>query len=150
MISIRIAVYSLIALNFLRMTARKLLRPAPRLAMPPAAPGDIQDTLTLGAMVRTGDTWSAFMVSGAATAALSDSQSSWLHHAMFTASDGLIRKLPGRNGEIRLCIWNPKMKKPHISAKGIAKMLGLSGTREARFVDRFHSLVRQFNEAVSR
>ena len=148
--SLCIAVYSLIAIHFLRLTARKLLRPSPKLAMPPAAPGDTLDTLTLGAMVRTDDEWAAFMVSGAATATISDSQSSWLHHAMFTASDGLIQELPGKNCEIRLCTWSTKMQKPHIPAPTIARMFGLAGTQEARFNAKFQSLVHQFNEAVAR
>ena len=148
--SIRIAIYSLIAIHFLRLTARKLLRPSPKLVMPPAAPGDTPETVTLGVMVRTGDGWAAFMVSGAATATISYSQVSWLHHAMFTASDGLIQELPGKNCEFRLCLWTPKMKKPHITAPTIARMFGLAGTQEARFNAKFYSLVNQFNEAVSR
>ena len=148
--SIRIAIYLSIAIHFLRMTARKLLRPAPRLAMPPAAPGDTPDTVTLGAMVRTDDEWAAFMVSGAATATIFHSQVSWLHHAMFTASDGLLQELSGKNCEVRLCLWCPEQKKPHITAPTLARMFGLSGTREARFNARFASLVHQFNEAVYR
>ena len=148
--SLRIAIYSLIAIHFLRLTAMKLLRPAPKLVMPPAAPGDTPEKVTLGAMVRTGDEWTAFMVSGAATATISDSQSYWLHHAMFTASDGFIRELSGTNCEIRLCTWCPERKKPHIHAAELARMFGLTGTREARFIARFNSLVHQFNEAVYR
>lgn len=148
--SIRIAIYSLIAIHFLRMTARKLLRPAPKLAMPPAAPGDTTERVTLGAMVRTDDEWAAFMVSGATTATISSSQSDWLHHAMFMASDGLIRELSGKDCEIRLCTWCPERKKPHITAPAIARMFGLDGTQKARFTARFDSLVHQFNEAVCR
>lgn len=144
------AVYSLIAIHFLRLTARKLLRPSPKLAMPPATPGASPIVVTLGAMVRTQDEWAAFMVSGAATATIYDSQSYWLHHAMFTASDGLIRELAGTNCEIRLCTWCPEQKKPHIHAAELARMFGLTGTREARFIAMFNSLIRQFNEAVYR
>lgn len=148
--SLHIAVYSLIAIHFLRMTAGKLLRPAPKLAMPPVAPGDTLERVTLAAMVRTGDEWAAFMVSGAATATISGSQFDWLHHAMFTASDGLIRELPGTNCEIRLCAWSLDRKKTHITAPIIASMFGLSGSREARFIATFDSLVHRFNEAVCR
>lgn len=148
--SIRMAIYSLIVINFLRMTARKLLRPAPKLVMPPAAPGDTPESVTLGAMVRTGDEWAAFMVSGAATATISDSQSYWLHHAMFTASDGLIRELSGTDCEIRLCTWCPERKTPRMTPQALARMFGLAGTREARFTAMLGSLVHQFNEAVSR
>lgn len=144
------AVYSLIAIHFLRMTARKLLRPAQKLVMPPAAPGDTPETVTLGAMVRTQDEWTAFMVSGAATATISDSQSYWLHHAMFTASDGFLRELSGTDCEIRLCTWCPERKKPRITATALARMVGLSGTRETRFTAMLVSLVHRFNEAVSR
>jgi hypothetical protein len=146
--SLRTAVYMSIALHFLRKTARKLLRPAPKLAMPPAAPGDITERVTLGAVVRTSDGWAAFMVSGAATATISDSQASWLHRAMFQASDGFRQELTGKNCEIRLCIWCPENKKPHITAPTIARMFGLTGTQEARFIAMFDSLVHQFNEAV--
>jgi hypothetical protein len=148
--SIRIAIYASIAIHFLRMTARKLLRPAPKLVMPPAAPGDITERVTLGAVVRTSDGWAAFMVSGAATATISDSQASWLHRAMFQASDGVRQELTGKNCEIRLCIWCPENKKPHITAPTIARMFGLTGTQETRFNARFTSLVHQFNEAVCR
>jgi hypothetical protein len=144
------AVYSLIAIHFLRLTARKLLRPSPKLAMPPATPGASPIVVTLGAMVRTQDEWAAFMVSGAATATISDSQSYWLHHAMFTASDGLIRELAGTNCEIRLCTWCPERKKPRITATALARMVGLSGTRETRFTALLVSLVHRFNKAVSR
>ena len=147
---LRIAVYSLIAIHFLRLTARKLLRPSPKLAMPPATPGASPIVVTLGAMVRTQDEWAAFMVSGAATATIYDSQSYWLHHAMFTASDGLIRELAGTNCEIRLCTWCPEQKKPRITPREIARRFGLDGTREARFTALFDSLVHQFNEAVHR
>lgn len=41
--SLRIAIYLSILIHFLRMTARKL-SPAPKLAMPPEAPGDTQDS----------------------------------------------------------------------------------------------------------
>jgi len=148
--SLRIAIYLSIAIHFLRMTARKLLRPSPRLAMPPATPGDTPEKVTLGAMVRTDDHWAAFIVSGAATATISHSQSYWLHHAMFTASDGLIRELTGTDCEIRLCTWCPEQKKPRITPREIARMFGIDGTREARFTALFDSLVHQFNEAVYR
>ena len=148
--SLRIAIYSLSAIHFLRKTAGKLLRPAPKLVMPPASPGDTPERVTLAAMVRTGDRWDAFMVSGAVTATISDSQSNWLHHAMFTASDGLIRELSGKNCEIRLCAWCPEQKKLHISAPALASMFGLSGTQKTRFTATFNSLVHQFNEAVCR
>ena len=148
--SLRIAIYSIIAIHFLRMTARKLLRPAPKLAMPPAAPGDTLESVTLGAMVRTDDKWAAFMVSGAATATISGPQSDWLHHAMFMASDCLIPELHGKDCEIRLCTWSPERKKPHMAPTEIARMFGLAGTQEARFTARFDSLVHQFNEAVCR
>lgn len=148
--SIRIAIYSLIAIHFLRMTARKLLRPAPKLVMPPAAPGDTQERVTLAAMVRTGDEWAAFMVSGSVTATISYTQTSWLHHAMFKASDGFLQELPIHDCEVRLCPWPPDRKKPHITAPAIARMFGLAGTRETRFIARFDSLVHQFNEAVCR
>lgn len=144
------AAYLSIVIHFLRLTARKLLRPAPKLVMPPATPGDTTERVTLGAMVRTDDKWAAFMVSGAATATISGSQSSWLHHAMFMASDGLIRELHGTNCEIRLCTWCPELKKPHITPQALARMFGLAGTQEARFIAMFDSLVRQFNEAVFR
>ena len=148
--SIRIAIYSLIAIHFLRVTARKLLRPAPKLVMPPAAPGETPERVTLGAMVRTDDKWAAFMVSGAATATISGSQSDWLHHAMFMASDCLIPVLSGKDCEIRLCTWSPERKKPHITPQAIARMFGLAGTRESRFIAMLDSLVHQFNEAVCR
>ena len=147
--SLHIAIYLSIAIHFLRMTARKLLRPAPKLVMPPAAPGDIPERVTLAAMVRTGDRWDAFMVSGAVTATVSSSQSSWLRHAMYSASDGLIRELPGTNYEIRLCAWYPERKKPYIAAPALTRMFGLSGTQEARFTAMVNSLVHRFNEAVS-
>ena len=148
--SIRMAIYASIVIHFLRLIRRKLIRPAPKLVMPPATPGDTTESVTLGAMVRTDDEWSAFMVSGAATADISDSQSSWLHHALFMASDGLIRELHGTNCEIRLGTWCPERKKPHITPQALARMFGLAGTREANFTARFDSLVRQFNEAVFR
>lgn len=149
--SLRIAVYSLIAIHFLRMTARKLLRPSSKLTMPPAAPGDIMERVTLGAVVRTSDGWAAFMVSGAATATISDSQASWLHDAMFHAPDGFRQELTGKNCEIRLCIWCPEHnKKPNITSRALARMCGLAGTQEARFTARFDTLVHQFNEAVCR
>ncbi len=148
--SLRIAIYASIVIHFLRMTARKFLRPAPKLAMPPAAPGDTPERVTLAAMVRTGDEWAAFMVSGAATATISHSQASWLHRAMFIASDCFHQELPINDCEVRLCPWCPERKKPHITAQTIARMCGLAGTREARFIARFDSLVHQFNEAVYR
>lgn len=148
--SVRIAIYTSIVIHFLRMTARKLLRPAPKLAMPPAAPGDTPERVTLGAMVRTGDEWAAFMVSGAATATISHSQAYWLHHAMFKASDGFLQELPIHDSEVRLCPWCPENKKPHITAPALARMFGLSGTKETSFTARFDSLVHQFNEAVYR
>lgn len=148
--SLRIAIYASIAIHFLRMTARKLLRPAPKLVMPPAAPGDTPERVTLGAVVSTDDEWAAFMVSGAATATISSSQASWLHRAMFQSSDGFRQELSGKNCEIRLCIWCPENKKPHITAPTIARMFGLAGTQEARFNAMFTSLVHQFNEAVCR
>ena len=43
--------------NAARNLQRKLLRPAPKLAMPPAAPGETPESVTLGAMVRTDDKW---------------------------------------------------------------------------------------------
>lgn len=147
--SLHIAIYSLIAIHFLRLTRRKLLRPAPKLVMPPAAPGDFPTRLTLGAMVRTGDRWDAFMVSGAATATISNSQATWLHHAMVTASDGFRQELSA-NCKLMLGIWAPELKKPLITAPELARMFGLTGTREDRFIDRLDSLVHQFNEAVSR
>ena len=150
MIPIRIAVYALIAIHFLRMTERKLLRHAPKLVMPPAAPGDFPERVTLAALVRTQDEWAAFMVSGAATATISDSQHSWLHHAMYRASDCLIPELPGTGCEVRLCPWPPERKRPRITPREIARMAGLSGSRAAGFADRFASLVHRFNEAVSR
>ena len=150
MIPLRIAVYALIAIHFLRMTERKLLRPAPKLVMPPAAPGDFPERVTLAALVRTGDKWEAFMVSGAATATISQSQNSWLHHAMYRASDGFIQELSGTDCEVRLCPWCPERKRPHIAAPGVARILGLAGSRAAMFADRFVSLVHRFNEAVSR
>lgn len=148
--SLRLAIYSLIAIHFLRVTRRKLLRPAPKLVLPPATPGDTPDRITLGAMVRMDDEWAAFMVSGAATATISVSQSQWLHHAMFKASDCLIPVLSGKDCEIRLCTWSPERKKPLITPQAIARMFGLDGTREASFTARFASLVHQFNEAVCR
>lgn len=144
------AIYLSIVINFLRMTRRKLLRPSPKLAMPPAAPGDTPERVTLGAVARTGDEWAAYMVSGAATATISSSQASWLHRAMFKASDGFLQELSGTNCELRLCTWCPERTKPPITAHEAARMFGLSGTREARLVSRFDSLVRQFNEAVCR
>lgn len=143
------AVYLSIIIRFLRLTRRKLLRPAPKLVMPPAAPGDTPVRLTLGAMVRTGDKWDAFMVSGAATATISNSQSTWLHHAMVTASDGFRQELSA-NCKLMLGIWSPELKKPLITAPALARMFGLSGTQEARFTAMFNYLVHQFNEAVSR
>jgi len=148
--SVRTALYALIVIHFLRATARKLLRPTPKLAMPPSAPGDTPERVTLGAMVRTSGKWAAFMVSGAATTTISASQASWLHRAMFQASDGFRPELTGTYCEIRLCIWCPENKKPHITAPTIARMFGLSGTQEARFIAMFDSLVHQFNEAVFR
>lgn len=148
--SIRIAIYASIAIHFLRMTARKFLRPAPKLVMPPAAPGDTPERVTLGAVVSTDDEWAAFMVSGAATATISSSQASWLHRAMFRASDGFRQELSGKNCEIRLCIWCPENKKPNITPPALARMFGLAGTQEARFIAMFDSLVHQFNEAVCR
>ena len=144
------AAYLSIVIHFLRMTARKLSRPAPKLAMPPAAPGDTPERVTLAAMVKTGDEWAAFMVSGAVTATISNSQASWLHRAMFKASDGFLQELPTHYCEVRLCLWSPDRKKPHITAPTIARMFGLAGTRETRFIVRFDSLVHQFNEAVYR
>jgi len=41
--SIRMAIYASIVMHFLRMTAGKLLRTAPRLAMPPAAPDPVEE-----------------------------------------------------------------------------------------------------------
>ena len=148
--SLHVAIYASIVIHFLRMTAGKLLRPAPKLAMPPATPGDTPERVTLAAMVRTGDEWAAFMVSGAVTSTISSSQVNWLHHSMFTASDGLIRELPGTNCEVRLCAWPPDRKNTHITAPIIARMFGLAGYREARFIAMFDSLVHQFNEAVCR
>ncbi|MBR2305758.1 MAG: hypothetical protein IKA48_00855 [Fibrobacter sp.] len=148
--SIRMAIYASIVLHFLRLIRRKVIRPAPKLVMPPAPPGDTTERVTLGAIVRTDDEWAAFMVSGAATATISGSQSDWLHHAMFKASDGLIQELSGKNCEIRLCSWCPENKKPHITPPALARMFGLAGTPEANFTARFDSLVRQFNEAVRR
>ena len=116
--------------------------------MPPAAPGDTPEMVTLAAFVETGDKWAAFMVSGAATATISKSQASWLHNAMFTASDGFLQELPGKGCGLRLVPWPPDRKKPHTTAPTIARMFGLAGTREDRFTARFDSLVRQFNEAV--
>jgi hypothetical protein len=150
MIPLRIAVYALIALHFLRMVERKLLHPTQKLVMPPAAPGESRQGVTLAALVRTQDEWEAFMVSGAATATISDSQLSWLHHAMYRASDGFLQELSGTDCEVRLCPWSPERKKPHIAAPGVARILGLAGSRAARFADRFDSLVHRFNEAVSR
>ena len=130
------------------MTRRKLLRPSPKLAMPPAAPGDTPERVTLAALVETEDEWAAYMVSGAATATISSSQASWLHHAMYRASDVFLQELPGKGCGLRLCPWPPDRKKPPITAPEAARMFGLAGTREARFSTMYDSLVRQFNEAV--
>lgn len=144
------AIYVSIALHFLRMTANRAIRPTRKLVMPPPEPDGERFRFSLAVSVETPGSFEVFLVNKACTAELTPGQFDWLFREMYIRSAELDTETMASCAKVRLVVWNIHGQKPSITALTLATRIHLPLDRIGSFLDRFHSLVSQFNQAVTR
>jgi len=146
--SLRISIYILILLHFLRKISARTISPSPVPAMPPPEPGATTSHVTLAAIARYPDgSLHPFVFEMARTADLTPLQTEWLHREMFFRSISLNRFLTPANRELQLVIRGAAGNKtPAISTARLAALLDAP----KEFTRELDSLLDLYNRTVSR
>jgi len=146
--SLRMPIYILIVIHFLRKISARTISPAALPAIPPAVPGEAMLTFTLAFSVTyPSSNHFTFLLEPAWTAALTVDQANALLHSLKPVSERLSKLLGKEILNARLCPWHiPASTSPPVSSpQEVASALGAS--RE--FSRELESAVRLYNRAVS-